>query len=140
MDEDLRGELLSIYRGAKTIAAVGASATPGRPAHDIPAYLHAQGYRVIPVTPRSGILFGEQTRASLADIGEAPDVVDVFRPAEEADGIAGAAIASGARVLWFQPGTETPAAIRLARESGLIVVWGRCMGATHIALGLEREP
>ena len=138
MDEDLRDELLSIYGSVKTIAVVGASATPGRAAHDIPAYLYAQGYRIIPVTPRQGILFAEQTRASLADIGEAPDVVDVFRPAEEAEDVAGAAIASGAKVLWFQPGTETPAAVKLAREGGLIVVWGRCMGMTHVELGLGR--
>jgi uncharacterized protein len=140
MDADLRDALLSIYASAKTIAVVGASATPGRAAHDIPAYLHAQGYRIIPVTPRTGVLFNEHTRASLADIGETPDVVDVFRPAEEAEDVARAAIVSGAKVLWFQPGTETPAAVRLARETGLTVVWGRCMGMTHAELGLGRGP
>lgn len=123
----------------RTIAVVGASATAGKPAHDVPEYLRAHGYRVLPVTPREGTLFGEPTRPSLSDLGEAPDVVEVFRPPEEAEDVARAAIASGTTVLWFQPDTESEAAVRLAREAGLTVIWGRCMRTTHRELGLERR-
>lgn len=135
---DESAELLDVYQRARTIAVVGASSTPGRPAHDVPEYLHAHGYRVLPVTPRDGTLFGERTRPTLADLGERPDVVEVFRPPEEAHAVARAAIASGARVLWFQPDTESESAVRLAREAGLTVIWGRCMRTTHRELGLER--
>jgi uncharacterized protein len=138
MDEGVRDELSRIYEDTRTIAVVGASATPGRPAHDVPEYLHALGYRVIPVTPRDGTLFGEPTRASLVDVLETLDVVEVFRPPAESEAIAYAAAASGAKVLWFQPGTETPAAVRIAAEAGLQVIWGRCMRTTHMELGLGR--
>lgn len=135
-----REALLRIYRDTKTIAAVGASRDAERPGHEIPRYLHTQGYRVIPVTPRAAVLFDEQTRPSLRELDVVPDVVDVFRPPEDAQAIAEDAIAIGAKVLWFQPGTETRAAVERARDAGLAVVWGRCMGTTHAELGLGPGP
>ena len=133
-------DLRAIYRDAKTIAVVGASAKPGRAAHEIPSYMRSQGYRVIPVSPRGGELFGEPVRASLGEIGTPIDIVDVFRPPAEAVTVAREAIAAGAKVLWFQPGTETDEAIRIASEAGLEVVSGRCIGRTHGALGLGPGP
>lgn len=135
-----RDLLLSIYRTTRTIAVVGASASEGRPAHDIPKYLHEQGYRVVPITPRPGVLFDETTLPSLDALTEPPDVVEVFRPPEEAEAVARAAIAAKAKVLWFQNGTETREAIRIARDTGLTVVFGRCMGVTHAELGLGPGP
>jgi uncharacterized protein len=132
-------ELTDIYMKTKTIAVVGASADPTKAAHQIPRYLHDQGYRIIPVNPRGGELFGEPVRASLDEIREPVDVVDVFRPPDEATSVARQAVASGARVLWFQPGTDTDDAARAARDAGLTVVTGRCMGATHAQLGLGRN-
>ena len=72
-------EYRRIYAEAKTIAVVGASSNPGKPAYGIPAYLQREGYRIIPVNPRGGELFGEPVRTSLEEIGEPVDVVDVFR-------------------------------------------------------------
>jgi predicted CoA-binding protein len=68
------------------------------------------------------------------------DVVDVFRPPEEAVAVARDAIAVGADVLWFQPGTHTEEAVRLARDAGLTVVAERCMGEMHGELGLGPGP
>jgi uncharacterized protein len=135
-----REQLTDIYARTRTIAVVGASADPAKPAHQIPSYLHDQGYRILPVSPRGGQLFGEPVRASLDDVDEPIDVVDVFRPPAEATSVARQAVASGARVLWFQPGTETDDAVRLASDAGLTVVAGRCMGATHAELGLGPGP
>ncbi len=132
--------LLGVYREARTIAVVGASDDPGKPAHRIPAYLQSQGYRVIPVNPRGGQILGEPVFRSLAEIPEPVDVVDVFRPPAEAETIAQAAVENGARVLWFQPGTHTEAAVELARRAGLTVFFGICMGATHGSLGLGPGP
>jgi len=129
-----------IYAETKTIAAVGASTDPSKPGHEIPRYLQGQGYRVVPVSPKGGELLGERVYASLEDIDVPVDAVDVFRPAEEAVGIAQAAVKLGAKVLWFQEGTESEDAIGLAREGGLTVVWGRCMGRTHGQLGLGPGP
>lgn len=136
MDEAFRDELLRIYAETGTIAVVGASEKPGRPAHDVPEYLHAHGYRILPITPRAGTLFGETTRASLADLGEVPDVVEVFRPRAEAESVARATVAAGVKILWFQPDTETPEGVRLAEDAGVRVIWGRCMRSTHQELGI----
>ncbi len=131
-----RPELVAIYQHAKTIAVVGASSDEHKAASTIPAYLQSQGYRILPVNPRGGELFGEHVFTSLDAIDVPVDVVDVFRPPPEAEAVARAAIAIGASVLWFQPGTETEAAAALASDAGLTVVTGQCLGAAHAALGL----
>lgn len=140
LDTALREQLLGIYATTKTIAVVGASADPAKPAHVIPRYLQSQGYRILPVNPRGGELFGERVFRSLAEIDVPVDVVDVFRPAEEAPEIARQAIAIGAKVLWLQVGIESDEARRLAEAAGLTVVMNRCMGATHAQLGLGPGP
>jgi hypothetical protein len=140
MDPSLREQFLRIYAETKTIAVVGASAEPSKPAHQIPRYLQRQGYRILPVNPRGGELLGEAVARSLAEVDGPVDVVDVFRPAEEAPGIAREAIAIGARVLWLQLGIESEEAKRLAEAAGLTVVMNRCMGETHGELGLGPGP
>jgi uncharacterized protein len=132
--------LLRIYEEAETIAVVGASATEGKPGHDIPRYLQSQGFRIVPINPRGGEILGERSYPSLHDIDVPFDLVEVFRPPDEAEGIAREAIAAGATTLWFQPGTHTEEAVALAREAGLTVIAGRCMGVTHGRLGLGPGP
>lgn len=140
MDPSLRERLLRIYAETKTIAVVGASADPSKPAHQIPRFLQRQGYRILPVNPRGGELLGEAVAHSLAEVDGPVDVVDVFRPAAEAPEIAREAIAIGAKVLWLQLGIESQEAKRLAEAAGLTVVMNRCMGATHGELGLGPGP
>jgi predicted CoA-binding protein len=131
-DEDLQ----EIYRTTTTIAAVGASSDPGKPAHRIPAYLAQQGFKVLPVSPKGGELFGREVHPSLTEIEEAIDVVDVFRPSEEAPDIAREAARIGAKVLWLQEGVFSEEAADIAREAGMKVVMGICMGTVHARLGL----
>ncbi len=136
MDDAERDELTRIYREARTIAVVGASADEEKAAHRIPEYLQAQGYRVRPVNPRGGTILGEPVAARLSDIDGPVDVVDVFRPSAEAADIARQAVEVGAKVLWLQLGVSSEEARRIAEEAGLTVVMDRCMGATHRELGL----
>lgn len=119
---------------------VGASSTAGKPGHDIPRYLQSQGYRIVPVNPRGGEIFGERAFASLRDVDMPIDVVDVFRPPDEAAAVAREAIAIGAKVLWFQQGTDSDEAVTLAEAAGLTVITKRCMGVTHGLLGLGPGP
>ncbi|HEV8672345.1 MAG TPA: CoA-binding protein [Candidatus Limnocylindria bacterium] len=133
-------ELLRIYAQPKTIAVVGASDRAGKAAHDIPRYLQAQGYRIVPVNPRGGEILGEHAFASLREVNVPIDIVEVFRPPAEAEDIARDALAVGAKVLWFQLGTDSDAAAALAEEGGLTVVRRRCMGVTHGLLGLGPGP
>lgn len=140
MTEHTDEELRAIYTDTRTIAVVGASADPGKPSHKIPAYLGAQGYRVIGISPKGGELFGEPVYASLAEVGAPIDVVDVFRPAAEGVGIVRDAAAAGAKVVWFQPGTESDEAEAAAAEAGMRYVGGICIGTTHGKLGLGPGP
>ena len=135
-----RESLLRIYAQTRTIAVVGASADASKAAHQVPRYLQSQGYRILPVNPRGGELFGEHVFRSLAEIDVPVDVVEVFRPAEEAPEIARQAMTIGAKVLWLQVGIVSEEARQIAEAAGLIVVMNRCMGATHGLLGLGPGP
>jgi len=138
--EPSRDDLLSIFAQPKTIAVVGASSTVGKPGHDIPRYLQSQGYRIVPVNPRGGEILGELAFESLRDVDVPIDVVEVFRPPEEALAVARDAIAVGAKVLWFQKGTDSDEGVAAASDAGLMVVRKRCMGVTHGLLGLGPGP
>jgi len=133
-------ELRRIYADTKTIAVVGASSDPSKPGNRIPRYLQSQGYRIVPISPKGGEILGEPAFSSLADVEGSIDVVDVFRPPDEAEDVASAAISADAKILCFQLGTHTDEAVELARDAGLTVVYGRCMGVTHGALGLGPGP
>lgn len=133
-------ELRAIYADTRTIAVVGASGDPEKPGHTIPAYLQRQGFRIIPVSPKDGELFGERVYSSLAEIPEPVDLVDVFRPAAETPAIAAQAAAIGAKVLWLQAGIYSEEAAAIAKSEGLTVVMDMCMGATHERLGLGPGP
>ena len=135
-----REQLSRIYAEIRTIAVVGASADESKAAHQVPRYLQSQGYRIVPVNPRGGEIFGEPVFRSLAEIDVPVDVVEVFRPTQEAPEIARQAIAIGAKVLWLQLGIVSEEARRIAEAAGLIVVMNRCMGATHGLLGLGPGP
>jgi uncharacterized protein len=124
-------ELRAIYAQTTTIAVVGASSDDRKPAHAIPAYLQRQGFRIIPVSPKGGELFGEKVVSSLAQIDEPVDVVDVFRPSEETPAIAKDAAKLGAKVLWLQLGVSSDEAADIAGRAGMQVVMDRCMGETH---------
>ena len=117
-----------ILADAHTIAVVGASRDPQKPAHWVPKMLQDQGWRIIPVNPHCERLFGCRAYARLADIPEQVDFVDVFRPAHEAPDLVREAAAIGAGAFWLQLGIVSPEARRLAYELGLDYVEDTCMG------------
>ena len=127
-------ELRSIYLNAKVIATVGASADESKPSHGIPVYLKNQGFQVVPVNPRAEQIFGVKAYPRLEDVPVAVDVVQVFRPVEEAPGIARSAVAIGAKVLWLQEGLYSDEAADIALDAGLTVVMDHCMRVVHRVL------
>ena len=126
--------LRDILRDARTVAVVGFTDTPNKPNHTIPAYLQTQGYRILPVNPKLTEGLGEKAYASVRDIPEAVDVVQIFRPSEAVPSIVEDALANGARVIWMQTGIVNEAAAQLAEAAGLRVVMDTCMAVTHRAL------
>lgn len=117
-----------ILAEAHTIAVVGASRDPQKAAHWVPQMLQEQGWHIVPVNPRAGDLLGEHTYARLCDVPEHVDVVEVFRPAGEAEDLVREAAAIHAGAIWLQLGITSPPAQRLANELGLDFVQDTCMG------------
>ena len=129
-------ELRELYEGSRTIAVVGCSAHWPKPPHVVPAYMQSEGFRILPVNPNEAELLGEPCVGSLEQISEPVDIVDVFRPADEAPALAHAAVALGARCFWLQTGIVSEEAAAIAAAGGLVVVMDDCIGITYGELGL----
>ena len=143
---ELRGfsELRAVLEGARTIAVVGAHLTPSRPAFYVPDYLYSHGYRILPVNPRFAgrglALWGEPIRASLAELQEPIDIVDVFRASEmvpeHLDDIF--AMDPPPALVWLQLGIRSAAAAEAIRGAGIGFIEDRCTLADHRAMGIGR--
>jgi predicted CoA-binding protein len=123
--------LRAIFESSKTIAVVGLSDKPDRDSYRVAKYLQAHGYRIIPVNPAVAEVLGERSYASVADIPEPVDVVDIFRKPEAVGPVVEEAIAAGAKVVWMQLGVVNDPAAAAARAAGLQVVMDRCMKVEH---------
>ena len=125
-------EIKKMLERAHTIAVVGLSDRPDRDSNGVARFLQRNGYRIIPVNPNlHGLVLGEQPYASLRDIREHVDIVDVFRRPEYLPQIVEDAIAIGADVVWAQLGVINRAAAQRAQQAGLGVVMDRCMAIEH---------
>ena len=132
-------ELKQILTDATTIAMVGASSNPDKASYGIMQKLQKAGYRVIPVNPRETEILGERSYPSLVDVPERIDIVDVFRRAEDAPGIADEAATIGAKVLWLQSGIRSEEAAERAAKGGMVAVMDTCIGATHSLLRVPKK-
>ena len=126
-------ERRAILRGARTIAVVGASANPARPANFVLTYLLSSSadYEVWPVTPNESEILGVRAYPSLAELPGEPDLVDVFRRADQLPGVAREAVDAGAGAFWMQLGLHSDEAVEIAHEAGLDVVSNRCVKIEH---------
>ena len=126
-DSELR-EILTL----ETIAVVGCSTTPGKDAHEVPKYLQVQGYEIVPVNPYADEVLGRSAYDSLADVEEAVDIVDVFRPSDEVAGIVDETLGrDDVEVIWLQLGIHDDEAVDRAEAAGRRVVQDRCLKVEH---------
>jgi uncharacterized protein len=130
------GYLASILAAAKTIAVFGASPEPWRPSFGVMRYLQRAGYRVIPVNPSAfgETVHGEPFFATLQEVPDRIDLVNVFRRPEAVGEAVDQAIAAGAKALWMQLGIRNDAAAAKAEAAGLKVVMNRCISVEHSRL------
>jgi predicted CoA-binding protein len=123
--------LRRLFEAYRTIAVVGLSNKKHRESYTTAKYLQAQGYRIIPVTPRFEEILGEHCYPNLRAIPEQIDIVNCFVGADRIPPIAEEAIAIGARILWLQLGIVNEEAARRAVAAGLEVVMDRCIMLEH---------
>lgn len=113
------------------IAVVGMSASPGKDAHDIPAYMAQHGYDVFPVNPSGAKILGNPAYARLEDVPRPLEIVSVFRPSAEAEKHVRLAIELGAKAIWLPLEVESPAARAFAQDEGVPYVENTCLRTTH---------
>lgn len=128
-----------ILERSQVVAVVGASANPAKAAHSVPAALQAAGFTIIPVNPSATEIFGEKAYPTLANVPVPVDIVDVFRPSEEAAEVARQAAAIGAKTLWLQLGIRSDEARRIAEAAGMDYVENRCMGVERSRFGIVKH-
>ena len=127
-----------LLQSARTIAVVGLSSKRYRASHGVSEYMQRCGYRIIPVNPQETEVLGEKAYASLEDVPERVDIVDIFRRSEFVPEIVDAAIRIGAGAVWMQEGVVHEAAARKAEAAGLQVVMDRCILKDHMRLEVAR--
>ena len=122
-----------LLRRARTIAVVGLSDDPLRPSHGVAAYLQSQGYRIIPVNPQIESCLGETAYASLLEVPEKIDIVNIFRRSEFVEEIVDQAIQLKVPAIWMQEDVIHEKATEKARKAGIFVVMDRCILQEHRA-------
>ena len=123
--------IADLLKRSKTIAVVGLSNNPLRPSHGVSAYMQSHGYRIIPVNPQIEESLGEKAYASLLDVPEKIDIVDIFRRPEHVEEVVDQAIQLGVPAIWMQEEVIHEKAAEKARQAGIFVVMDRCILKEH---------
>ena len=120
----------------KTIAVYGMSTNPSKPAHTVPVYLKSKGYRVLPINPGAEEIAGEKCYRTLRDVEDRIDVLEVFRPSEQAlevvkEAVERRKVKGDIDTIWLQLGIRNDEAKRLAEREGITFVQDKCMYVEH---------
>ena len=129
----LTDQITDLLKQAKTIAMVGLSSSPLRPSYGVAAYMQSQGYRIIPVNPNIHGALGEKAYASLANVPEKIDIVNIFRRPEFVSPVVEQAIALKVPAIWMQEGVVHEDAATQARKAGIFVIMDHCILKEHRA-------
>ncbi|MBI5938673.1 MAG: CoA-binding protein [Betaproteobacteria bacterium] len=127
-------EIHALLQQVKTIAVVGLSPKPGRPSHAVAKAMRGFGYRIIPVRPAVDNVLGERAYASLSEVPDKIDLVDVFRATEHIPAVVDECLALNLPAIWIQEGIVHEAAAEKARAAGMTVVMDRCLYKDYVAL------
>ena len=133
MNRHANDDIGSLLTRSKTIAVVGLSDSPLRPSYGVSAYMQSHGYKIIPVNPTIRGALGEKAVATLSDVKEKIDIVDVFRRSEHVGAVVDEAILLKVPAIWLQEGVIDEGAAEKARKAGIQVVMDRCILKEHRA-------
>jgi predicted CoA-binding protein len=123
--------ITELLKTAKTIAVVGLTDSPLRPSYGVSRYMLTHGYRIIPVNPNITDWMGEKAYASLLDVPEKIDIVNVFRRSDAVPEVVEDAIRIKAPAIWMQEGVVHEEAAEKARQAGIFVVMDSCILKEH---------
>jgi len=123
--------ITQLLQTAKTIAVVGLTDSPMRPSYGVSSYMQSHGYRIIPVNPNISQSLGEPAYASLHEIPEKIDIVNIFRRPEAVPEIVDQAIQLKVPAIWMQEGVIHEAAVEKAQQAGIFVVMDKCILKEH---------
>jgi hypothetical protein len=123
----------ALLKRSKTIAVIGLSGNPQRASHGVSAYMQTHGYRIIPVNPHVEESLGEKAYASLLDVPEKIDIVNIFRRPEFVEAVVDQAIQLKVPAIWMQEDVIHERAAEKARKAGIFVVMDRCILKEHRA-------
>jgi uncharacterized protein len=125
--------IAELLKRSKAIAVVGLSNNPMRPSHGVSAYMQEHGYRIIPVNPQIETCLGQKAYASLLDVREKIDIVNIFRRPEYVEEVVDQAIQLKVPAIWMQEDVINEKAAEKARKAGIFVVMDRCILKEHRA-------
>lgn len=117
----------AFLKTVKNIAVVGLSPVTSRPSYGVARKMQGFGFNIIPVRPKVNEVLGQKAYATLAEVPDTIDLVNVFRAAEHIDAIVDECITLKIPALWIQQGIVNESAAQRAREAGLFVVMDRCI-------------
>jgi predicted CoA-binding protein len=120
-----------LLKRAKTIAVVGLSDNPMRVSHGVSAYMQSQGYRIIPVNPQIESSLGEQAYASLLEVPEKIDIVNIFRRPQFVEEVIDQALKLKVPAIWMQEDVVHEKAAEKARKAGIFVMMDSCILKEH---------
>lgn len=126
-------QIRDLLQRSKTIAVVGLSDSPLRPSYGVSAYMQSHGYKIIPVNPTISETLGETSYASLGDIPEKIDIVNIFRRPQFVEEIVDQAIKLKVPAVWMQEGVINQKAAEKAERAGIFVVMDLCILKEHQA-------
>ena len=135
-------KIKELFISSRVIALVGASNDKEKESNKVMRFLQRAGYKVIPVNPTciNNFIHGEKVYGSLIDIEQKVDIVDVFRPSSETEGIAKEAIKKGTSVLWLQYGIHSDEAQTIADKENIQFISNRCIKQEYQKLFQKSNP
>ena len=127
-------QIKELLQQVKHIAVVGLSPKSKRPSHQVAKAMQGFGYHIIPVRPAVDEVLGEKAYASLEDVPDPVDMVDVFRAPDKITPVIDSCIAKGIKVIWLQDGVVNEAEALRAQAAGIMVIMDRCVYRDYIQL------